>query len=252
MKQHTLSSSQSVRCHGSFDDGLEEPIRTLEPEFADAFRAMQTAAIRRGALEPWVRELIGLAIYAAVNTLYGPGISRHLKAALDTGATPAQVLQTLELTSVLGIHTITVALPIVLEELGIEASDEFDAEQEQLKADFISRRGSWTPLWNSLLQVDREFFRAYTAFSSVPWSQQEGSLSPKVREFIYVAIDASTNHLMVPGIRAHVANAIRYRATLDELLEVLEITSLAGIHSFIEGAQAYLSLSRDPDGASEA
>jgi alkylhydroperoxidase/carboxymuconolactone decarboxylase family protein YurZ len=230
---------------------LDDAARELAPAFAKAYRAMLAAATRRGALEPYVRELIGLAVHAAVNTLHRPGIEAHMAAALGAGATPHQILETLELASVLGIHTITVALPIVLEEFGTEVNTGFDTDQELLKADFIARRGSWTPLWNSLLQVDQEFFRAYTDFSSVPWASENGGLTPKVREFIYVAVDASTNHLMAPGIRAHVANAIGYGATLDELLELLEITSLVGVYSFIEGAKAYLSLQPGAEGVEE-
>lgn len=243
MTQH---SSTRATTHSGFDDGLDDSIRALEPDFVDAYRAMRAAAIRRGALQPWMRELIGLAVHAAVNTLHGPAIGRHLKAALDAGATRTQILETLELTSVLGIHTVTVALPIVLEQFGIEVASEFEGERAALKADFIRRRGSWPSLWDSLLTVDPAFFRTYTDFSSAPWEHGEDGLTPKLREFIYVAVDASTNHLMVPGIRAHVGAAIRYGATLDELLEVLEITSLVGIHSFVEGVR---ELAPGQDGA---
>jgi alkylhydroperoxidase/carboxymuconolactone decarboxylase family protein YurZ len=37
--------------------------------------------------------------------------------ALKQGATPAEIMEVLELTSVLGVHTIAVGLPILLDEI---------------------------------------------------------------------------------------------------------------------------------------
>lgn len=224
-----------------FHDHLPEEARELDAPFVDAYRGLWRAATRRGALSAAERELIGLAVNAAVTNLYFPAIRRHVRAAIDAGATRTQILEALELTSVLGIHTITVGLPVILEELGVDTSGEYTEQQEALKADFMERRGSWSPLWDSLVKVDPDFFVAYTDFSGAPWDHEQDGLSPKMREFVYVAIDSCTNHLMVPGIRAHAANAIRYGATLEELLEVLELTCLIGMQTFVEGATEYLA-----------
>lgn len=223
---------------------ISPAMEELDAHFVDCYRGLHRAATRRNTLDARTRELIGLALNASVASMYLPAVRHHMQAALKAGATTVQVLQTLQLTSVLGIHAITVGLPVILEELGVEISGEFDAERNELKEDFVSRRGSWTPLWNSLLQLDPDFFKAYTDFSGAPWNPAEGGLDAKTRELIYVAIDASTNHLMVPGIRAHAANAIRYGATNDELLEVLELTSLIGMQTYIEGCRAYIEASK--------
>jgi alkylhydroperoxidase/carboxymuconolactone decarboxylase family protein YurZ len=52
-----------------------------------------------------------------------------------------------------------------------------------------------------------------------------------VREFVYIAFDAAATHLYVPGLKLHYENALGYGATVGELLEVLEIASVIGIHA---------------------
>jgi alkylhydroperoxidase/carboxymuconolactone decarboxylase family protein YurZ len=224
-----------------FHDGLSEDEVALDERFVMAFRAMRESAGRRRALSPRVRELIGLAVNAAVTHLYAPAIEKHTRLARQAGASRREILEVLQLSSVLGIHTITIALPIVLEEFGVDFDARLNERQARLKEEFIARRGGWTELWNSLLLTDEEFFVAYTDFSSVPW-ENEPALDPKIREFVYVAIDASTTHLLVPGIRAHAQNAIRYGATLDELLEVLELVALLGMQTYAEGARALMKV----------
>ena len=101
--------------------------------------------------------------------------------------------------------------------------------QERLKAEFTESRGYWHSFWDGLLEIDPELFEAYTRFSSVPW--RTGVLEPKVKELIYTAFDASATHLYVPGLKAHMRNALRLGATQEEIMEVLEIVSVIGIHA---------------------
>lgn len=107
-----------------------------------------------------------------------------------------------------------------------------------LKKQFVRTRGYWSPLWDGVLQLDREYFRSYLKFSSVPW--ESGTLSPMVKEFIYIAIDAATTHLFEPGIEIHVKNALGYGASPDQVMAVLEATSLIGIQTSVLGASILL------------
>jgi alkylhydroperoxidase/carboxymuconolactone decarboxylase family protein YurZ len=101
--------------------------------------------------------------------------------------------------------------------------------RKQLRDEFIEARGYWNPVWEGLLELDEEFFEAYTRFSSVPW--QQGPLEPKVKEFVYIAVDAAATHLFVPGIRQHIKQALAHGATAEEIMEVLELTATLGIHA---------------------
>src|ERR1700745_3225017 len=110
---------------------------------------------------------------------------------------------------------------------------DLDPHRQKLKDEFIAARGYWSALWDGVLQLSPEFFAAYSAFSSVPW--KHGTLPPKIKELIYVAIDASTTHLYNPGTRIHIANALKQGATRDEVMEVLQIVSVLGIHTMSTG-----------------
>ena len=85
-----------------------------------------------------------------------------------------------------------------------------------------------------MLELDPELFAAYTKFSSVPW--RTGSLEPKVKELIYIAFDTAATHLYTKGLKAHIQNAIGYGATAREILEVMEIASVLGIHAVTSAA----------------
>lgn len=90
-------------------------------------------------------------------------------------------------------------------------------------------KGDWNPLWDTIRQWDPEFIEAYLMFRSVP--HRKGPLPPKIKEFILIAINAATTHLYAPGVRRHIQNALRLGATRKELLEVIQLTTIMGIHA---------------------
>ena len=104
-----------------------------------------------------------------------------------------------------------------------------DDRRRELREAFIDARGFWTPLWEGVLELDSDFFEAYTQFSSVPWTS--GVLEPKVKELIYTAFDVAATHLYTPGLRQHIRNAIGYGATREEIMEVIELASELGMHA---------------------
>ena len=87
----------------------------------------------------------------------------------------------------------------------------------------------WNPMWDMLEEMDPNYLEAFLAFRSVP--QTQGPLPQKVKEFIFIAINAATTHLWAPGVRRHIQNALREGATKEEILEVIQLTSIMGIHS---------------------
>jgi alkylhydroperoxidase/carboxymuconolactone decarboxylase family protein YurZ len=117
------------------------------------------------------------------------------------------------------------------------------AQQESLKQEFVANRGYWNPVWEQLLQNSPEFFDAYSRLSSVPWKY--GTLPPRVRELIYIAIDAATTHLYLPGLRTHIRNALGHGATVSEIMEVLQLTSSIGVHTVTEGVPLLLEEARN-------
>jgi alkylhydroperoxidase/carboxymuconolactone decarboxylase family protein YurZ len=90
-------------------------------------------------------------------------------------------------------------------------------------------RGDWNPLWDQMRELDPEFMEAYLAFRSVP--HKKGPLPVKFKELVMVAINAATTHLYAPGVRRHMKNALRAGATPEEVVEVIQLTTVMGIHS---------------------
>jgi alkylhydroperoxidase/carboxymuconolactone decarboxylase family protein YurZ len=110
--------------------------------------------------------------------------------------------------------------------------------QQEIKDGFVAARGSWPAAFDGILQLDPEFFAAYAEFSSVPW--RSGTLEPKVKELVYIALDASATHLYPSGTRNHMKRAIAAGATAAEIMEVLELVSVVGIHACTMGVPILL------------
>ena len=209
-----------------------ESLRRLDAGFHAACRQLADVPARKNHLEAKVRAFVALSASAAATHLYQPGIDRHIRAALDCGATREELVEVLELTATLGIHAANIGVPLlieVLEEEGLrQGPAPLDERQERLKQQFIEYRGYWHGFWDGMLELDPELFDAYVTFSSVPW--RSGVLPPKVKELIYCAFDASATHLYVKGLKQHMRNALGYGASTGEILEVLDIVSVVGIH----------------------
>ncbi|MBI4505437.1 MAG: carboxymuconolactone decarboxylase family protein [Chloroflexi bacterium] len=217
----------------------------LDPDFFEAYLNLSATPWRTGTLEPKIKEFIYIAIDAATTHLYAPGLRQHVQNALRLGATADEIMEVYELVSALGIHTCTMGVPILIEELrragrGAEVDGRpLSERQRQLKDSFVKERGYWNEFWDGLLLLDPDFFEAYLNFSATPW--RKGRVAPKIKELIYIAIDAATTHLYAPGLRQHVRNAFGYGATKEEIMEVYELTSVLGIHTCAVGVPVLLS-----------
>ena len=96
---------------------LWEQFREFDPDFLEAYLAFRSVPQRKGPLPQKTKELILIAINAATTHLYAPGVRRHSQNALKAGATRDEILETIQLTTVMGIHACNLALPILAEEL---------------------------------------------------------------------------------------------------------------------------------------
>lgn len=222
---------------GSWSPAWDSLLR-LDPGFVEAYAGFAAVPWQKNHLENKVKAFISIAASAAATHLYRPGIHEHLRVALAHGASREELTEVLELISTVGIHASNVGVPVlleVLEEEGLRSGPEpLDARREALKSSFVENRGYWHSSWEGLLELDPELFEAYVEFSSVPW--RTGVLSPLVKELMYCAFDAAATHLYVPGLKLHMRNALRYGASKEQLMEMLEIVSVIGIHGALEAA----------------
>ena len=107
-----------------------------------------------------------------------------------------------------------------------------EAKRAQLKADYIAAKGFWPQVHDALLELDPDFLRAFLQLGDA--ASARGALDAKTREFVAIAIDSSATHLYNVGTRNHIRQALRLGATKEEILEVLEMVSLIGIHTTTE------------------
>lgn len=219
---------------GYWDESLNGLLE-LDPEFFEAYLGFTGVPWKKGAVDPLTKELCYLSIYANASHLYTPAIKTHVQKAIQFGATREQILEVFQLVSVIGMHTFLEGMPVLIEEIEKVAPIDrtLNERKEQLKKEFIEGRGYWNAFWDGLLLLDDEFFEVYIKFSTIPW--RNGPLTPKQKEFIYIAGDASATHLYTPGLRAHIQNAIKYGATKEEILEVYQLAAEVGMDTFKEG-----------------
>ncbi len=228
-----------TEARGYWNQTWEQVLR-LDANFFEAYLNFSAVPWRHGVLAPKVKEFIYIAIDASTTHLHASGTRTHIANALRLGATQQEIMEVLQLISVLGIHSMTHGVPILIEEMNaagrgaeLPKPGQGGEREARLKAEFTAARGYWSELWDHVLALSPDFFEAYLRFSSVPW--QHGMLEPKVKEFMYIAIDAATTHLYAPGTRIHIRNALGYGATREEIMEVLALTSVLGIHSTTHG-----------------
>lgn len=77
-------------------------------------------------LSPQTIQLLCLALDVSCTHLYAPGVRRHIQDALQLGVTPQEIFEVLKLATTVGLHSVNVGLPFLLEEMSAQ-----DSSQEQ-------------------------------------------------------------------------------------------------------------------------
>ena len=96
----------------------------LDPVWTEKFMDMGVTPLLRGVLDAKTWELIAIAIDASCTHMYAPGVRRHIRGALDAGASREEILAVLQAVSVLGIHSMSLGAPILVEELAARKAQE--------------------------------------------------------------------------------------------------------------------------------
>ncbi|WP_078427588.1 carboxymuconolactone decarboxylase family protein [Alkalihalobacterium alkalinitrilicum] len=206
-----------------------------DKEFFEIYKKLVSTPYKNNIIDAKSRELINVALSSSPTNLSKDTLKMHIENAFNQGATEREILEVFKLVSVLGMHTCAVGVPILVEETGEFKDTKLNANQEKLKEKFVEKMGYWHDFRNTLLLNDEHFFESYFQFLTNPWDSD--ILSPKLKEFIYIAIDSATTHLFDVGIRVHIQNALRYGATFEEIMEVLKLTSAQGVDTFYAGIE---------------
>lgn len=136
--------------HGLWDEAALQQLHQWDAAWAQAYYRMSTSFWSSGARSRKFVELLGVALNAACTNLDTGGTRRHIRAALDAGATREEILFVLKCGSVMSIHSCSLGAPILLEEA--------EAIQPSAKpapaapsVDKMKAIGQWNDTWNPLL-----------------------------------------------------------------------------------------------------
>jgi alkylhydroperoxidase/carboxymuconolactone decarboxylase family protein YurZ len=187
-------------------------------------------------LDPKVQALIVVALSATVTQLDASEIQRAVERAVEIGATRDEILCVLQLTSVIGLHSCSVGIPILAEcarAAGLEGWVEpYTPQQQAIVRKFESggpRPRPVDPMFDAILRADPAYFERFSAFLDAPW--QSDALTAGVKELVYIAIDVACTHLYADGIRRHVTAALSHGTTPAEILEVIQLASATGMRT---------------------
>lgn len=213
---------------------FHEGLLQHDPDFLDAYLSFLSQPWKTGLLEPKVREFIYIAVDAAVSHMYERGMRRHIEFALDKGATAGEVLEVVQLTAGLGGESAVLGVRILAEELKAARGEDVTQEplsddQHRLKQEFVAVMGHWPAYGDAFLALDPAYLRSFLKFVGGPW--QRGTLTPKVKDFIAIAVNVSPSTLNEAGVRRHIRSALGHGASAGEIMEVIQLAAAIAIHS---------------------
>jgi len=230
MRPKEQTGSPSARETGPWDSPALAKLREWDATWVDQCLAMSVAPWTGGVLPRKDVELISLAVNGACTNLSEGGTRRHIRGALEAGATREEILMILKIGSLLSIHTASLGAPILLEEAkaaGVKLAPKGPAATPV--CDKMKAAGQWNTGWDGFFEVDPAWTEAIIAASLPVYTS--GILSPKLAEFLSIAVDASITHMYAPGTRRHIQSALKLGATMEEIMEVLKICVSQGMQA---------------------
>ncbi|WP_440534547.1 carboxymuconolactone decarboxylase family protein [Variovorax sp. YR566] len=89
----------------------------VDPAFYEVWLDFAAAALgTQGPLSRKDSHLIALAAYAMCTQLSGPGVRQHMRAALDNGASPDEIMDVCKLITSMGVHAVVLPVPVMVDE----------------------------------------------------------------------------------------------------------------------------------------
>jgi len=137
-------TDQPVNPWGSSLDKLKE----WDPKGAELLLRMGANPWNSGVLPRKEVELISLGLNCSCTNLDEGGTRRHIRGALDAGATRDEILFVLKCGAALAVHSCSLGAPILLEEmkaLGVNAAG--GPKPETPACDAMKAIGQWNTAW---------------------------------------------------------------------------------------------------------
>ncbi|MFO1037263.1 MAG: carboxymuconolactone decarboxylase family protein [Geminicoccaceae bacterium] len=203
-------------------------LREWDPDWAEACLRMSTNPWHDGVLSTKLVELISLGLNAACTNLNAAGTRRHIRRALDVGASREEILVVIKCATVMALHACSLGAPILIEEAKAAAVALGPAPPATTPhCDRMKELGQWNVAWDPFLQLDPAWTDAFIATGVGIYAG--GVLPAKDLELLSVAFDASFTHMYAPGTRRHIKAALATGATPREIMSVLKLCVAQGV-----------------------
>ena len=217
-----------AREKSAWDKALEL-LRQWDPAWAETCIRVTTNPWKSGVLPRKTVELISVALNAGAVALHPETARRHIRAALDAGASRDEILLVLKLSSLMSVPSCTIGGHILLEELPPSLLGSRPARPATPTADKLRATGRWDPAWDSFFYLDPLWTDEVLATGL--GLQESGVIAPKLIAFLNVACYASHAHLHPVETRRHIKAALRSGATAEEIIEVLKLCLVQSVQA---------------------
>lgn len=206
-------------------------LRQWDPKWAATCLKFSTNPWTGGVLPRKLVELVCIALNVSPTNLNPEGTRRHIRAALQAGASRDEILFVIKMAAVVGIHSCSVGAPILLEEA--KAAGVKPAPRTVVPTPICDKAramGAWSPAWDPFYELDPQWTDQYLTtglfehVGNVPFT-------PKEVELIDLSFNASYTHLYAPSMRRHIQLAFKAGATMEEIMEVLKICVVQGVQA---------------------
>lgn len=219
---------------GPWDRGLAA-LEEWDAPWAAAAKAVSLSPWKSGVLSRKLVELVSLAANVACTNLNPEGSRRHIRGALDAGASRDEILFVFKCATAMALHACSLGAPILIEEA--KAAGVAPKPKPPVATPAIDRMkaiGQWNVAWDPFLALDPAWTDAFIAMGAGIYGS--GVLPPKDVELLSIAFDASFTHMYAPGTRRHIQNALKAGATIEEIFEVLKLCVAQGVQAINLGA----------------
>lgn len=213
-----------------FEDAAVAQLRQWDPKWAETCAQMASNPWRSNVLPRKLVELIGVGLNAACTNLNPDGTRRHIRAALEAGATRDEILAILKMASVMSIHSCSLGAPILLDESkSVGTRPAVKSAPPMPAVEKIKAMGQWNVAWDPFLELDPAWTDEFMATGAGIYAS--GTFPAKDVELLSIAFDASYTHMYAPGTRRHIKNALAAGATMEEIMEVLKLCVAQGVQA---------------------
>lgn len=213
---------------GPWNDAAFKILERWDPVWSEAVDRM-TNNPWTGSLDRKTAELISLAVNAACTNLSAQGTRRHIRGALEAGASRDEILMVLKMASLSSIHSCSLGALILLDEAKNIGATAEETDAVTPVCDRMHASGQWDTAWHPLYILDPGWTEEFMTCAAPVYSS--GVFDPKLAELLSIAFDVSYTHMYAPGVRRHIRAALKLGATTEEVMNVLKLCVAQGVQA---------------------